>query len=68
MCAFYKFHGSSLVAQLLQGRRPWFDPWVGKIFWRRNRLPSPIFLGFPGDSDMKSLPALWETWVQSLGW
>ena len=24
-------------------RRPGFDPWVGKIPWRRERLPSPIF-------------------------
>ena len=21
--------------------------WVGKIPWRRNRLPTPVFLGFP---------------------
>ena len=26
--------------------RPWFDSWVGKIHWRRDRLPMPIFLGF----------------------
>ena len=24
--------------------------------------------GFPGGSDVKNLPALWETWVQPLGW
>jgi len=29
------------------GRRPWFDPWVGKIHWRRVRLPIPVFSGFP---------------------
>ena len=23
------------------------DTWVGKICWRRGRLPSPVFLGFP---------------------
>ena len=28
-------------------RRPWFDSWVGKICWRRDRLPTPVFLGFP---------------------
>ena len=27
----------------------WFDPWVGKVPWRRKRLPSPVFL--PGESD-----------------
>ena len=34
----------------LQCRRPQFDFWVGKICWRRDRLPTPIFLGFPCDS------------------
>ena len=29
------------------GRRPWFHFWVGKIRWRRVRLPTPVFLGFP---------------------
>ena len=24
-----------------------FDSWVGKIHWRRDRLPTPVFLGFP---------------------
>ena len=24
-----------------------FDPWVGKIHWKRDRLPVPVFLGFP---------------------
>ena len=31
--------------------RPWFDSWVGKIPWRRDRLPTPVFLGFHGGSD-----------------
>ena len=34
-------------------RRPWFNSWVGKIHWRRDRLPTPVVLGFPGDSDGK---------------
>ena len=29
------------------------DSWVGKIPWRMDRLPTPVFLGFPGDSDDK---------------
>ena len=37
-----------LVAQTvkssLQCRRHGFDPWVGKIPWRRERLPTPVFL------------------------
>ena len=35
---------------ICQGRRCWFDPWVRKIRWRRDRLPTPVFLGFPGGS------------------
>ena len=44
--------GAALVAQavknLLQCRRPGFSPWVGKIPWRREWLPTPVFL--PGES------------------
>ena len=31
----------------MQFRRPWFNSWVRKICWRRNRLLTPVFLGFP---------------------
>ena len=31
----------------LQCRRPRFDPWVGKIHWRRDLLTTPVFL--PGE-------------------
>ena len=30
-----------------------FDSWVGKIPWRRDRLPIPVSLGFPCGSDGK---------------
>ena len=33
--------------QCRRHRRHGFDPWVGKIHWRRDRLPTPVFLGFP---------------------
>jgi len=29
---------------------PWFNSWVGKIPQRRDRLPTPVFLGFSGGS------------------
>ena len=48
--------------------RPRFDCWVGKICWRRDKLPMPVFLGFPRDSAGKNLPAMQGTWVWSLGW
>ena len=47
---------------------PRFDYCVGKIFWRRDRLPTTVFLGFPGGlagkesvcnaGDLGSIPGL----------
>ena len=33
-----------MVKNLPASRRLGFDPWVGKIPWRRKWLPTPIFL------------------------
>ena len=44
------------------------DSWVRKIHWRRERLPTPVFLAFPCGLAVKNLPEMWETWVWSLGW
>ena len=39
----------------MQCRRPWFDSWVGKIYWRRGKLPTPVSWGFPhGSAGKKS--------------
>ena len=42
---------ASLVAQLVKDLpamwEPGFDPWVGTILWRRERLPTPVF--WPGE-------------------
>ena len=32
----------------LQYARPGFDPWIGKIHWKREQLPSQVF--WPGES------------------
>ena len=32
---------------------PGSNSWVGKIHWRRNRLPTPVFLDFPCGSTGK---------------
>ena len=49
-----RLNRACLVAQLarifLQCRRPHFDSPVGKVSWRRDRLPTPVFLGFPSGS------------------
>ena len=34
--------------------RPGFDPWVGKIPWRRKWQPTPVFL--PGESPWTEEP------------
>ena len=39
----------------LQCGRPGFDPWLGKIPWRRERLPTPVF--WPGE-----FHALYSPW------
>ena len=63
---------TSLVAQLVKSppatQKTRFDSWVGKIHWRNDRLPTPVFLGFPGGSagkesscnmgDLGSIPRL----------
>ena len=38
---------TQMVKNQLQCRIPEFDPWVGKIPWRRECLPTPVFL--PGE-------------------
>ena len=52
----------------MQCNRPQFNSWVRKIPWRRDRLPTPVFLGFPVGSDSKGSACNAETCVQSLGW
>ena len=45
-----QYSWASPVAQLvkiLQCGRPGFDPWLGKIRWRREQLPTPVF--WPGE-------------------
>ena len=36
-----------------QPRRHQFNSWLRKFPWRRDRLPMPVSLGFPGGSDGK---------------
>ena len=36
--------GSDSKESAWQHRRPGFDPWVGKIPWRRKEQPTPVFL------------------------
>ena len=44
----------SLIAQLVKNppamQETWFGSWVRKVHWRRDRLPTSVFLGFPRGS------------------
>jgi len=45
------------------------DSWVRKISWRRNRVPTPIFLGFPcGSAGKESACNAGDLgWIPGLG-
>ena len=53
----YIYIWASLIAQLVKHLPPMqetqFHSQVGKIRWRRDRLPTPVFLGFPNGSAVK---------------
>ena len=53
-----QYSWASLVAQLVKNLhamwRPGFDPWVGKIPWRKKWQPTPVFL--PGESPRTEEP------------
>ena len=46
-------------------RRPGFNPWIGKIFWRGEWLPTPLFL--PGESHGQRSLAGCSTWCCRVG-
>ena len=65
---FFFFLPRDLVAQLVKNlpavQETWLDSWVGKIPWRKDKLATPVFLGFPGDSDGKE--SAWNAGDRSL--
>ena len=64
------------VAQLVKNppvmQKTLFNSWVGKIHWRKFRLPTPLFLGFPGDSAGKKSSCSgrpgFDPWVGNIPW
>ena len=51
------FPGGTVIKNLptnAGNRKPWFDPWVGKIPWSRKWQPTPVFL--PGESPWTEEP------------
>ena len=61
-----------MVAQLVKNppavQRPRFDSWVRTILWRRDHYPLQYSWASLVAQMVKNLPAMWETWVLSLGW
>ena len=54
---------ASLVNQTiicLKRRRHGFDPWAGKMPWRRDWLPTPVFL--PGEFHKQRRPVSYSPW------
>ena len=47
---------------------PWFDSWVRKIRWRRDCYPLQYSWASLVAPLVKDPPAMWKTWVISLGW
>ena len=47
----------------LPGYLSWFNSWVRMILWRRDRLPTPVLLGFPVAQMVKNQSAMQETWI-----
>ena len=63
----------NLLTLLVQFRRPQFNSWVGKIRWRKDRLPAPVFLGFPcgsvgKESACNARRPRFDPWVGKIPW
>ena len=69
-------HWASVVSQMVknppcQCRRPRFDPWVGKLPWRKEWQPTPVFLTghFHGQRSFRAIvhrvPKC-QTWLSNL--
>ena len=70
--AGWKSQWASLVIELVKNspavQEPWFDSWAENICWRRERLPTPAFLGFPGGSAGKESACNVGDLGSILGW
>ena len=64
-----------MVAQMVKNlpavQETRFNSWIRKICWRRDRLPTPVFLGFPGASIGKEfglIPGLGRSTREGIGY
>ena len=60
----YQYIRASLVAQIIKNlpamQETWVHPWIGKIPWRRERIPTPIFL--PGEFHGQRSLVVYNPW------
>ena len=50
ICTCWWLSSKESACQCWRHKRCEVDPWIRKICWRRDRLLTPVFLGFPGGS------------------
>ena len=50
----------------------WFNSWIGKILWRRDRLPTPVFLAGEESTSEESACNVggpgFDPWVGKIPW
>ena len=65
----YNFLVAQMVNNLPLIKRPGFDPWVGKILWRRKWQPTPVFLPgeFHGQRSLVRLQSIQSMVLQRIG-
>ena len=69
LCSARGFPGSSAGKEsACNAGEPQFHSWVRRKPWKRDRLSTPVLLGFLVAQTVRNLPAMWETWVWSLYW
>ena len=68
----YRSGGASLVKDPPAIQETGLNSWVGKFFpWRRDRLPTPVFLGFLGGSigiHLQCGRPGFDPWVVKIPW
>ena len=63
---YWWLSGKELNCQCKSLRRRSFNPWVGKIPWRRERQPIPVFL--PGESNAQRNWVGYSPWGRMWAW
>ena len=69
VCSYLLAFRPSLIAQLAKnrvckvGKESVFNSWIGKTCWRKDRLPTPVFLGFSCGYNLPTMRRTWNYWA-----